>query len=237
MNYRKIPFMTRKGSTLMDGLAPVTVNKGFGPQFPNSSFLGALAPPSTTVIMRPQPGAPAGFPGFFGWLKSEQPALYNYAKAALPAYVTQAEGHRTGGATLSGLGMTTRPPTPRRRQGFYGEETASDANGVQNSLTMPSSYLGAFSASNFYGEEDSINDNGVSNGLDPLFSRPKYVPAFMDRNGMGAYMSAYMNGLGDDPDDSSDILTPDLTTINVSPISVPIPTVNIPDTSAETSSV
>jgi hypothetical protein len=226
--------MSAKGSPLMDGLAPVTTSKGFGPQFPNSSMLGAV---NTTVIMRPQPGAPAGFPGFFGWLKATQPAMYNYAKAALPAYVTQAEGHRTGGATLSGLGLTTRPPTPRpKRQGFWGEETASDANGIANALTMPSSYgpLGAFSASKFYGEEDAINDNGIENGLDPLFSRPSYKPAFMDRSGMGAYL----RGLGDDStDDTSDILTPDLSTIDTGPITVPIPTVSIPDTAAETSSI
>jgi hypothetical protein len=239
MRYRKIPFMSAKGSALMDGLAPVTTQKGFGPQFPNSSMLGAT-PAGTTVIMRPQPGTAAGFPGFFGWLRATQPGLYNYTKAALPAYVTQAEAHRTGGATLSGLGLTTRPPVakPKRKwAGFYGEETASDSNGIQNSLTMPSSYLGAFSASGLYGEEDAVNDNGIANGLDPLFSRPKYKPAFMDRNGVGMYMA----GLGDDGDDSvsdtSSIDSTDLTSISPQIISTPIPTVNIPDTTAETSSV
>jgi hypothetical protein len=59
---------------------------------------------ATTVMLRPQADAPPGFPGFFGWLRDAHPDVYNYAKAALPAYVTMVEGKRTGGATLSGVG-------------------------------------------------------------------------------------------------------------------------------------
>jgi hypothetical protein len=182
MVYRKIPFQKSRGSMALhgdEGLTPILpkrVPHGFGPQFPNSTMLGAVAPVGTTVIMRPQPNAPAGFPGFFAWLKATQPALYNYAKVALPAQVTQAEGHRTGGATLSGLGMTTRPPTKRRpRAGFFGEN------------------------------------------MDPTTG---------------------LRGLGDDSDIDS-LATADLTDFSVgnSIINTPLPTVNIPDTNAETSSV
>lgn len=222
MNYRKIPFYGTKSAT-MDGLTPIVpkrIKPGFGPMFPNSSMLGDIAP-TTTVIMRPQPNAPAGFPGFFAWLKAEQPALYNYAKVALPAQVTQAEGHRTGGATLSGLGLTTRPPTPRKpRVGFFGEEQANNDNGIINDRDASIFGMGAFSESGFYGEETSSNANGVKNGLDPLFSRPRYVPA--------------LSGLGDD--DSSDLSTIDTSSFDLT-ASTPIPTVSIPDTNAETSSV
>jgi hypothetical protein len=89
--------------------------------------LGDALPPgqSTTVMLRPNPGSPAGFPGFFAWLKSEQPDMWNYAKVALPAYTTQAEGLRTGGATLSGLGHSTLSR-------FFGEESANNDNGIVN---------------------------------------------------------------------------------------------------------
>jgi hypothetical protein len=59
---------------------------------------------STTVIMRPQAGAAKGWPGFFGWLAATHPAVYNYAKVALPQRLAvSTEGRRTGGATLQGL--------------------------------------------------------------------------------------------------------------------------------------
>src|SRR5271168_2081437 len=117
MKYRRIPFVS-PGATL-NGLKRARRRsslKGYGPQYPNSSFLGAAslsrffgeesaindngivndrdagmftaassmmpyamplgslgaATPtgqSTTVMLRPQPGAPPGFPGFFAWLK------------------------------------------------------------------------------------------------------------------------------------------------------------------------
>lgn len=186
MRYRKIPFYGTKNATL-EGLTPIVpkrIKPGFGPMFPNSSMLGDIAP-TTTVIMRPQPNAPAGFPGFFAWLKATQPALYNYAKVALPAQVTQAEGHRTGGATLSGLGLVTRPPTPRkpRNVGFFGEEQANNANGIMN-------------------DRD---------------------PSIFGMSGLGDDITDYSGGV----DTSSFDLTD----------STPIPTINIPDTNAETSSV
>ena len=108
MNYRKIPFaqrdpMARARNPSLAGM----VESNYAPTYPGGGFLGADAPAalptSTTVMMRPQPNAPAGFPGFFGWLKTEHPDFYNYAVAALPSYVTFTEGHRTGGATLAGL--------------------------------------------------------------------------------------------------------------------------------------
>lgn len=67
---------------------------------------------TTTVMLRPKPGAPSGWPGFFGWLAATHPAVYNYAKVALPQrLVVATEGHRTGGATLSGLGDNTGDDT------------------------------------------------------------------------------------------------------------------------------
>ena len=171
MRYRKIPFYQTRNAT-MDGLAPVVKKippHAFGPMFPNSDFLGAVA--DTTVIMRPQPDAPAGFPGFFAWLKATQPAMYNYAKTALPAYVTQAEGHRTGGATLSGLGIVTRPPTKPVLK------------------------------------------------ITPYFNAPEF--------GLG--------GLGDDGSDTFDVSVD--TSALANSISVPLPTVNIPDPNSETSSI
>src|SRR5271167_3471442 len=244
MNYRKIPFV-RAGSSLMNGLAPIVSQSpaqksrrtrprlrpgayilGYGPMYPGSSMLGHIskskffgeesgdndngivndydplfrnketmpfaldglgdalpAGTSQTVMLRAQPGAPPGFPGFFAWLKSEQPAMWNYAKVALPAYVTQAEGKRTGGATLSGLGH--------------------------------------ISLSKFFGEESADNDNGIVNDYDPLF-RNKSTMAYQ-----------VMNGLGDDDTDSTTLIDPS----SIDTISTPMPTVSIPDTSAETASV
>jgi hypothetical protein len=128
---RKLPFTNGLGN--------------YGAEFPNSSFLGASdmnvyapkipygptfasaapwlsglgagAPAAqTTIMLRPQPNAPKGWPGFFGWLAANHPDVYNYAKVALPQRLgTATEGHRTGGATLAGLG-------------FLGDNTGDDTS-------------------------------------------------------------------------------------------------------------
>jgi len=242
MRFSKIPFVS--SGSLMDGLAPIVSQspaqksmrkkrmrpgmRGYGPQYPNSSLIGAYnsiseskffgeesasnydgitnqtdalfrnsdrvpytldglgdalpAGSSTTVMLRPNTDSPAGFPGFFAWLKSEQPDMWNYAKVALPAYTTQAEGHRTGGATLSGLGHST--------------------------------------LSKFFGEESANNDNGIVNDSDSMFRNWETKPFLM-------------SGLGDDSTDDLDttgVIDPSL----IDTISTPLPTVAIPDTSAET---
>jgi hypothetical protein len=221
MNYRKIPFY--KNTVTLDGLKPAFVPQhGFGPQYPNSSFLGATAVPSsaTTVVLRPQPNAAPGFPGFFGWLRDWHPGMYNYAKAALPAYVTQAEGHRTGGATL--LGAAAARPANRGKvitRGFFGEESADNENGIVNALDPGvRGGLGAYMAGAFFGEETAIDANGIQNGMDAsVFRKPRM-------------RTSVMNGLGDDSPDLS------VDTSNIT-FDTPIPTVNIPDPNAETSSV
>jgi hypothetical protein len=116
MQYRKIPFVNRQlgglGTSQPRRLPFINGFGNFSAEFPNSSFLGddnvpAIPAPSanaTTVIMRPQPGAANGWPGFFGWLAATHPDVYNYAKVALPQRLSSStEGHRTGGATLQGL--------------------------------------------------------------------------------------------------------------------------------------
>jgi hypothetical protein len=113
MQYRKIPFFNARSGTPLSGLGisvprrlPFIDGMGnYGAEFPNSSFLGATMPAATTtVILRPQPGATPGWPGFFGWLAATHPDVYNYAKVALPQRLgSSTEGHRTGGATLQGL--------------------------------------------------------------------------------------------------------------------------------------
>ena len=129
MQYQKIPFARRNPLArarnpvlaglpfvdpiglqqrgVLEGLAPIVARapaatSTYAPNYPGGGFLGAV-PTSPTVIMRPQPNSPPGFPGFFGWLKTEHPDFYNYAVVALPQYVTMTEGKRTGGATLAGL--------------------------------------------------------------------------------------------------------------------------------------
>jgi len=101
MQFRKVPFV----DPVARARNPNFLGNDFGPKYPNPSFLGdASTPVKTTIIMRPQQDAPPGFPGFFGWLKATHPDFYNYAVAALPSYSTFTEGHRTGGATMAGLG-------------------------------------------------------------------------------------------------------------------------------------
>lgn len=203
MRYQKIPFVN---SPILNGLTPMC---GYGPQYPNSSMLGAtsmsrffgeeaasndnglinqtdmlfrtrsrkpyglgsmggLGAAPVKVLLRPQANTPAGFPGFFAWLKATQPAMWNYAKVALPAYQTQAEGHRTGGATLMGLGA----------------------------------YMGAID--NWLATRDTLTQ---------------------------------LHGLGDDTTDSTPTSFVDTSTFAAPTIDVPLPTVNIPDTSAETASI
>jgi hypothetical protein len=95
----------------------------YGPTFASATpwlaglrGLGADAPVQTTIMLRPKAGAPSGWPGFFGWLAANHPDVYNYAKVALPQRLVSAtEGHRTGGATLAGLG-------------FLGDNTGDDTS-------------------------------------------------------------------------------------------------------------
>lgn len=103
MQFKKFPFVDPVSR------ARNPVLSGYSTMYPGGGFLGdtaapvAASPSQTTIIMRAQPNAPPGWPGFFGWLKSEHPDFYNYAVAALPQAITMTEGHRTGGATLGRL--------------------------------------------------------------------------------------------------------------------------------------
>lgn len=85
----------------------------YGPEYPNSSFLsgGLSVPPIppqnvTKVIMRADPTKAPGFPGFFQWLAESNPVAYNHVAANVPPHLlSAAKVLRTGGATLSGMGL------------------------------------------------------------------------------------------------------------------------------------
>ena len=72
----------------------------FSPMNPNSGFLGGPA----VAVVRPPKNAVPGWAGFFGWVASVHPGIYNQLRVALPDYVGDIETLRSGAAELSGLG-------------------------------------------------------------------------------------------------------------------------------------
>jgi hypothetical protein len=123
-NYRKLPFKNRRtgavtfaldpaiGSggrdNLMDGLPPM--------RFRGDPFLGdynALSPGAglsgTTakkVVVRPDPDAAPGWAGFFDWIATESPQMYNYLRVSLPNFVEDRQSYPSAGSVLSGYGYT-----------------------------------------------------------------------------------------------------------------------------------
>jgi hypothetical protein len=140
---------------LINDLDPLFRNNERGPY--SLSGLGDALPAgrSVTVMLRPQPKSPGGFPGFFAWLKAEQPDMWNYAKAALPAYTTQTEGHRTGGATLMGA--------------YLGAYMA----GIENWLEEQPTRGGAYNPQEFSGlGDDTASTDFISPSLTDVISVP-----------------------------------------------------------------
>jgi hypothetical protein len=133
MKYRTIPFANRKRprtrrtvspaiprGSIMNGLEPMMgrgaqtfgyrgPSSGFaayGGEYPNSSYLSGDNPNVTKVLMRADPTKAPGFPGFFQWLAEANPTAYNVVAANVPPHLlSQAKVLRTGGATLSGMGL------------------------------------------------------------------------------------------------------------------------------------
>jgi hypothetical protein len=85
MRYRRVPFAAHiQGNT-------------------TTGFMAGL--PMSKVILKAKVGARPGWGGFFGWLASTHPQLYNRARVANPAFVQEVQSdHSTGSRLLAGDG-------------------------------------------------------------------------------------------------------------------------------------
>lgn len=132
MQYKRIPFMSRRGFA------------GYSEMSPGGGFLGDYADDSVslkdgkrTVILRPRPGAATGFQGFFAWLAATHPKLYNYAAVALPNEV-DAESLGNPASQLAGMGLLD-PLTST----VSDSSIASSADVSFSDVTLPTSVTNA----------------------------------------------------------------------------------------------
>lgn len=63
-----------------------------------------------TAIVRPRPGAAPGWPGFFAWVASVSPDMYDYLRVSLPNFVEDRQSFRSGAPALGAIDFSW--PTP-----------------------------------------------------------------------------------------------------------------------------
>ena len=89
----------------MNGYDPAYPARGYLGFYDSGSPLGGLAGPGKIrVRFESKKDATPGFPGFFAWMASTHPDMFNYMRVTIPNYIGARSGLQSNASDLRGLG-------------------------------------------------------------------------------------------------------------------------------------